>query len=313
MDWEAAVEWVEQADIGRYRTGASLSCHTSWRIGGAASLMVWPKDEEACSKLHRYARAQAYPIRVMGYGTNLLVSDAGVDALVIHMGDIRDMIWEDKQGNPINDDTVSEVVLAVGAGASLALTAQLAADRGFSGLEFAAGIPGSIGGALAMNAGAFGGQISDVVESVRVMDIDGRIRSMERRDIGYGYRSGGPGMPGNLILGGRLLLKRGDKKDSLSRMETYMERRKTTQPLELPSGGSVFRNPSGGGAGRYIDQAGLKGRQVGGAQISPKHANFIVNLGSATASDVRELMAIARTEVMDRYGVLLESEIVYWE
>ena len=164
-----------------------------------------------------------------------------------------------------------------------------------------------------MNAGAFGGQISDLVESVRVMDSDGEIKSMDKQSIDYGYRRGNLREQGKLILSGRLLLTKGDRDSCLSLMETYMERRRQTQPLELPSGGSVFRNPTGGGAGRYIDQAGLKGRQVGGAQISPKHANFIVNLGGASAADVLELMDLSRNEVKDRFGVVLESEIVYWE
>ncbi|MCL1848323.1 MAG: UDP-N-acetylmuramate dehydrogenase [Clostridiales bacterium] len=350
MEWNKIANWIEEKQIGKWQAAAPLAAHTSWKIGGPARLLAWPVGEEEMVSLVRHCISQGYPYRVLGAGTNLLVADQGVDALVIHTGALRQLTWGESSENRDAGEQGAEKTSAgtqspeeisagaqgpeetnagaqgpeetsagaqgaevtAGAGVPLAALADAAARRGLSGLEFAAGIPGSLGGALVMNAGAYQGQMSDVVVSVRVIGADGEVEDVGIEDLSFGYRSSSLRGQGKLILSGSIHLGRGDAAQSLALMQGYLEMRRNSQPLDQPSGGSVFRNPEGGGAGRYIDQAGLKGLRVGNAQISPKHANFIVNLGGAKAGEVRELMDIACTEVKARYGVALESEIVYW-
>ncbi len=298
-EWRQIEDWIEKQQIGRWQAEASMAEFTSWRIGGPARLMVWPETEEKCAALLQYCSEQGAALRFLGSGTNLLVADEGVEAVVVHTGTLRRMEWSDKE------------VLA-GAGLPLAQLSRAAADRSLKGLEFAIGIPGSLGGALVMNAGAYDGQMSDLVLEVRVMDKTGQTRVLTEQELGYSYRESRLKHTDLLILSGRLQLKAGNQEESLALMKEYLEARRQKQPLELPNGGSVFRNPSGGGAGRYIEQAGLKGLQIGKAQISPKHANFIVNLGGAKAAEVRALMDRAQKEVAEKFGVILESEVICW-
>ncbi|MCL2165886.1 MAG: UDP-N-acetylmuramate dehydrogenase [Clostridiales bacterium] len=304
MNWLELEEWIEENRIGAWQAMAPLAEHTSWRIGGPARLMVWPEDEAKTAALLRHCAGIGCPLRFLGAGTNLLAADEGLEELVIQTGKLNTLEWA--------PDNASGVILRAGAGLSLAWLAESAAQQGYSGLEFAAGIPGSLGGAVAMNAGAFGGQISDLTLFVRVMDARANSREMDSAEAAFGYRSSNLRSAGLLILGAELRLSRGDREESLALIREHLDTRRQKQPLELPSGGSVFRNPAGEGAGRYIDRAGLKGLRIGNAQISPKHANFIVNLGGAKAEDVRQLMEIARQVVREKSGVLLENEIVYW-
>lgn len=306
MKWDKLENWIVDNAIGAYKVMTPLSLYTSWRIGGPARMMVWPEDEEKIAALWRHCNREGYPVRILGAGTNLLVADEGVEALVINTRGLDHMEW--------NEGSAGADAAAVFAGAGLPLSrlAGEAARRGLRGLEFAAGIPGSFGGALVMNAGAFEGQISDLVEYVRCMDGDGRIHVLDSQEAVFGYRVSGLKTAGMLIVGGGLRLVHGNEEKIQLLMKEYLTLRQEKQPLDLPSGGSVFRNPTGDGAGRYIDRAGLKGLREGDAQISPLHANFIVNLGGAKASDVRTLMDAAKDEVLARFGVRLESEIVYW-
>ncbi len=299
VDWQQIENWIEKQQIGRWQAAAPLAEFTSWRIGGPARLMVWPETEEKCAALLQYGSQQGADLRFLGSGTNLLAADEGVEALVIHTGALRRLEWAGKE-------------VQAGAGLPLAQLSKAAADRSLKGLEFAIGIPGSLGGALMMNAGAYGGQMSDLVLEVRAMDKTGRIRVLQEQELSYGYRESRLKHEDLLILSGRLGFKEGNQEESLALMKEYLEARRQKQPLDLPNGGSVFRNPAGGGAGRYIEQAGLKGLQIGKAQISPKHANFIVNLGGAKAAEVSALMDRAQKEVAEKFGVRLESEVICW-
>ena len=317
MDWEALEEWLQQSRIGRWQTMAPLSAHTSWKIGGPARLMVWPQGEEQLARLLQVCDQRAVPLRFLGAGTNLLVADEGVDAVVAHTGALRQSFWEEAapdrdEASCAEESPGTAAAVTAGAGLPLAWVAEEAAARGLCGMEFAAGIPGSFGGALVMNAGAYGGQMSDIVESVRVMDRQGSIRTLDKPEIGYGYRTSSLKLSDDLVLSARLRLYPGSRERIRSVMREHLQARRAGQPLDLPSGGSVFRNPRGEGAGRFIEQAGLKGLRVGNAQISPKHANFIVNLGGAKAKDVIALMEIAEREVLGRFGVALDREVIYW-
>jgi UDP-N-acetylmuramate dehydrogenase len=300
MDWALLEEWLEGNRVGEWRAHVPLAGYTSWKIGGPARLMVWPAEEEGFAALVRHCSRNGFPVRFIGAGTNLLVADEGVEALVVHTGALQHWTWEGER-------------VTAGAGLLLARLAEAASQRGLSGLEFAAGIPGSFGGALFMNAGAYQKQMSDAVESVRALHKDGEIRVLEKKELAFGYRTGGFPSLGLVILAGTLRLAVADREKSLALMREYIDLRKQKQPLGLPSGGSVFRNPAGGAAGRYIDWAGLKGLRIGNAQISPKHANFIVNLGGAEAGDVRQLMEVAQKEVKAKFNVSLESEIICWD
>jgi len=346
-DWDLAEAWLGRNNIGRWEAMAPLAEYTSWKIGGRARLMAWPEDELSCARLARFCADNGFRLRVLGMGTNLLVADEGVEAVVIHTGALRWMKWEDPDAvsaKTLNgaagvralagaddaddandadagvalsagdlDDTRVGVTVSAGAGLPLGVLVEEATQRGLGGLEFAAGIPGSFGGALIMNAGAFGGQISDVLESVRLARPDGSIETLMKRDLNYGYRDSGLGKAGEIILGGTLRLVPRDRESVRARARENLALRAARQPLEYPSAGSVFKNPTGEGAGRFIDRSGLKGTRIGDALISEKHANFIVNLGRATAKDVKSLMELSVREVRERFGVILESEITYWE
>ena len=305
MDWRKLAHWLNQEDIGEWQAEAPLSAHTSWKIGGPARLVCKPGGEAQCRALLAYCSREGFPVRFLGLGTNLLVSDAGVEALVLHTGGLQQIRWE--------TDGPDRAVVEAGAGLPLANLSAGAAELGYQGLAFAIGIPGSFGGALVMNAGANGAQISDDLLSVRTMDRQGQIRTWAKEELNYGYRSSDLRAADLLVLSGKLRLSRGDREKTQALMSEYLTARRRKQPLDLPNAGSVFRNPEGAQAGLLIDQAGLKGLQTGMAMISPHHANFIVNLGGAKAGDVRALMETAQSEVRSRFGFELESEIVYWD
>lgn len=271
--------------------------HTSFRIGGPARRMAFPRSREQLVLLMSLARQCGVTPFVLGKGTNLLVADEGLDALVIkvteHMNEVR---------------LVDEVTVEADAGISLSRLAVFAQQHGLTGLEFAHGIPGSLGGGVYMNAGAYGGEMSQVVTEVTALYPDG-IRRISGADAGFGYRrsifSDGQGV----ILGARLKLEKGEMEAIRSRMEDLMNRRKTSQPLEYPSAGSTFKRPQGNYAGTLIQNAGLKGLTVGGAQVSEKHAGFVINTGSATCADVRQLMEQVQRKVQEASGILLEPEV----
>ncbi len=275
-----------------------MSRHTSFRIGGPADLLAQPQDEaEVCALLAR-ARAAAVRVTVIGNGSNLLVRDKGIRGLVL------------KLGNALTQFAVSGSRLTLGSGVPLAVAAKKAAELGLAGLEFATGIPGSIGGAVYMNAGAYSGTMADVVSGVRALDGDGRARMLDAAAMNFAYSSSALQSGGLIVTGVTLSLTAGDRESIIARMAEINARRAGRQPLELPSAGSMFKRPQGHFAGALIEQAGLKGYRVGGAQISLKHAGFVVNTGQATAADVQRLVADVQARVLQHCGVKLEPEVV---
>ena len=268
-----------------------LKAHTTFQLGGPAEELAAPESEEELLTL--LARG---PALVLGAGSNLLVGDAGVKGLTVLLGEAFSRV-----------ETEGDCVFAQ-AGARLGHVAGAAMRAGLSGLEFAAGIPGSVGGAVAMNAGAYGGQISDVLEEARVA-MDGKIAVLSRAAMEFGYRTSLPLREGLVVAGARFRLQRDDPAAIAARMAEFARRRREKQPLSQPSAGSVFKRPEGHFAGALIEGAGLKGLRVGGAQVSEKHAGFIVNTGGATARDVLALVERIRARVREEYGVELELEI----
>ncbi len=274
-----------------------MAKHTSFRIGGPALLFASPPDAEALRRALAFCADEDIPWFVLGRGTNLLVSDAGYNGMVIHVG--RAWAWL----------RVSGQALDVGAGYPLPSLARKAADMGLVGLEFAAGIPGSVGGAIAMNAGAFGESMAQVVREVDCILSSGEARTLSTEDMAFGYRRSRALAEPLIITAARLALSRGNPEDIHRRLDEFQAQRKVKQPLSSWSAGSVFRNPPGDAAGRLIEAAGCKGMRRGGALVSPKHANFIVNAGGATASDVAALMREVQRRVRERFGISLEPEI----
>ena len=275
-----------------------MSRHTTFKTGGEARLFVEPADERMLCEVLRLCAACGEDPFILGNGSNLLVSDAGLDRVVVRIGEGFDDV------RLLGGSTVE-----VGAGATLAKLCKFALDEGLSGLEFAYGIPGSVGGAVFMNAGAYGGEMKDVVETVRYLGKDGRPGSLSGDALGFRYRSSAFQQMDVVITSVILRLQPGDKTAIEAKMRELLGRRKDKQPLEYPSAGRVFKRPEGYFAGALIEQSGLKGRTVGGAQVSEKHAGFIVNIGGATTKDVTDLIAVCQKEVYDRFGVRLEAEI----
>ena len=283
------------------RENEPLSLHTSFHIGGPAAVLAFPADTAELSSLVRFARENEAPLRVLGGGTNLLVCDEGVDALVVRLP---------AQGQLALDGDA----LFVGAGVGKAFAAQTAADAGLAGLEFFHGIPGTVGGGVRMNAGAYGGETAQSVVRVTAMDENGNIRLYERDSLDFGYRhSLFSEHPALVVLSAEFALTPDDPEAVRSRMRELAARRREKQPLEYPSAGSVFKRPEGYYAGKLIEDAGLKGFSIGGAQVSEKHAGFIINRGGASAKDVKALVAHIQKTVLDVFGVQLVCEIEMWE
>ena len=276
-----------------------MSRHTSFRIGGPARRMAFPASgEQLVLLLAEAERLGARPL-VIGNGTNLLCPDAGLDRLVIDTSAALNRV---ESAGP---DTVTAE-----AGASLARAADFACRQGLAGLEFAHGIPGTVGGAVCMNAGAYGGEMRQVVQAVTVLFPEEGIRTLSGGDLAFGYRrSFLTDRPDAVVLRAVFRLAPGDPDEIRQQMRELMERRRASQPLDLPSAGSTFKRPEGYFAGTLIDQCGLKGLTVGGAQVSEKHAGFIVNRGGATSADLRELIRQVQARVLDATGVRLEPEV----
>lgn len=275
-----------------------MTKHTSFHIGGPAELMAQPQSEAELQSLLLKAAEAAVPVTLVGNGSNLLVRDKGIRGLVI------------KLGSMLRDIKVSGNVLTFGSGVSLAQASKKAAELGLSGMEFAVGIPGSIGGAVYMNAGAYDGDMSKVVKSVRVMDAAGEVSELSAGELDFGYRHSALQGSGKIVTSVTVELAAGDKQAIAEKMADFSNRRITKQPLELPSAGSMFKRPPGYFAGTLIDQTGLKGYTVGGAQVSTKHAGFVVNIGGATAADVLQLISDVQAKVFAAHGVHLEPEVL---
>lgn len=272
--------------------------HTSFRIGGPADIMALPQSEQELQSLLLKAAEFKVPVTLIGNGSNLLVRDKGIRGLVI------------KLGNMLNAFQAEGNTLTFGSGVSLAMASRKAAELSLSGMEFAVGIPGSIGGAVYMNAGAYDGDMAKVVTRVRVMNMAGEVSELETSELDFGYRHTALQGSGRIVLAVTVQLSAGDKEAIAEKMADFSNRRITKQPLELPSAGSMFKRPPGYFAGTLIDQTGLKGYTVGGAQVSTKHAGFVVNIGGATANDVLQLISDVQDKVFAAHGVHLEPEVL---
>lgn len=275
-----------------------MSRHTSFKIGGPADLMAMPSDERELCALLKRAKENSIPVTLVGNGSNLLVRDKGIRGLVI------------KLGNMLNTIEVDANSITFGSGVSLALASKKAAELGLTGMEFAVGIPGSIGGAVYMNAGAYDGEMSNVVTAVRVVDGDGNVKILTKDEMCFGYRKTVLQGSGLIVTAVTVSLAEGNVAEILAKMADFSQRRTSKQPLELPSAGSMFKRPPGYFAGTLIDQTGLKGYTVGGAQISTKHAGFVVNIGGATAADVLQLIKDVQAKVKAAHGVELHPEVL---
>lgn len=281
------------------RRDEPMARHTTFKVGGPATLMALPGTEEELLAAVRTAQEEGVVPLYVGNGSNLLVDDAGLDAFVV------------KTAPRVSRVEVRENTMRAGAGISLAQLAVEAADHGLTGFEFAHGIPGSLGGAVVMNAGAYGGEMCQVVSGVRAVDGQGQVHELAGDACGFSYRHSRFSAGGWLILAAEVSLSPGDPAVIRGRMEELMAKRKAKQPLEYPSAGSTFKRPEGHFAAALIEGCGLKGLTVGGAQVSAKHAGFVINTGLATCRDILELMDQVRERVFRETGVALEPEVKY--
>ena len=291
-------EFVSDIDV---RYNELMAKHTSFRIGGAAEVMAFPKTAEELAVLLRTAQMLRMEPAILGAGTNVLAPDEGISGLCICLKDSLDGM-ELLGGNRVR----------IMAGVTMTRAAVFAANHGLSGMEFAHGIPGTVGGGVYMNAGAYGGEIRDICESVEVMDRKGNLRTLSKAEMQFSYRHSLLEETGGIVISAIFQLKPENTEDIKAKMKELQSKRSISQPLDLPSAGSAFKRPVGGYAAALIDQAGLKGFTVGGAAISTKHAGFAVNLGGATAEDVKSLLRQVSDLVFEKSGIRLEPEVRIW-
>ena len=278
-----------------------MSRHTSFRIGGGAEVMTFPKNREELAQLLKTSALLDCNCAILGAGTNVLAPDAGIPGLVICLKDSL-------EGMEQLDDTHIRVM----SGVTMTRAAIFAANLGLSGMEFAHGIPGSVGGGVYMNAGAYGGELSQIVERVEIMDMEGNLRVLTGEEMQFGYRHSILEEQPAIVISADFALTKGNTEEIRGKMKELQGKRSASQPLDMPSAGSAFKRPVGGYAAALIDQAGLKGYQVGGAAISTKHAGFAVNLGDATAEDVKNLLQQVSDKVFENSGIRIEPEIRIW-
>lgn len=281
-----------------------LSNYTSFGIGGPAEALVKVADQEELQQLIKFVQEEKIPWRVLGRGSNILVRDEGFAGIAIILSGEFKKTRVETRGDG--------VALKVGAGHSLSKLSAMCMDQGFSGLEFACGIPGSVGGAVMMNAGAWGGEIADVLIELELVGSSGKV-SYKKEELQFGYRSfSAPGDQDLVISSATFALNKGEPEEIRQLCRKYLDKRRDIQPAGGKNAGSMFKNPQGDSAGRLIDACGLKGEKVGGAEISVKHANFIVNRGDASAADVLQLMELIVDTVYRQNGIRLEPEVKVW-
>ena len=279
----------------------SMAKHTSFRIGGNAEVMAFPRSKEELACLMKTSALLDSKFAILGAGTNVLAPDEGIRGLVVCLKDCLGGM-----------ERLDETHIRIGAGITMARAAVFAAGLGLGGMEFAHGIPGTVGGGVYMNAGAYGGELCQIIESVEVMDYEGNIRYLSRDEMGFSYRHSCLEEESAIVVSVDFVLVPGEEAEIRAKMKELQMKRSASQPLDLPSAGSAFKRPVGGFAAALIDQAGLKGFQVGGAAISAKHAGFAVNLGGATAQDVRSLLQQVSDQVFEHSGIRIEPEIRIW-
>lgn len=277
--------------------------HTTFRAGGPAKFFVSPLDEEALKHVICFCREENIPYYLLGNGSNLLVSDAGYDGVMLSLGNSCSEIEILEHAG---SDTA---ILKAGAGSMLAQIAKEALKKSLTGFEFAAGIPGTLGGAIVMNAGAYGGEMKDVLLSVRVLTKEGTIKELSKEELHLSYRHSCIPKEEYLVLSAELCLQKGNAEEILKRMEELLLKRREKQPLEYPSAGSTFKRPEGYFAGKLIEEAGLRGYRIGDAEVSEKHCGFVINRGEATAEEIRTLCFEVQRKVKETSGVKLELEV----
>ena len=278
-----------------------MSRHTSFRIGGPVAVMAFPKSAEELAEILKVSALMDITPAILGAGTNVLAPDEGMDGLVVCLKDCMGGM-----------EQLDETTIRVAAGVTMTRAAMFAANLGLGGMEFAHGIPGTIGGGVYMNAGAYGGEIKDICTFVDVMDKDGNITRRTAEEMKFSYRHSVLEDEGGIVLAAEFKLVPTSAEDVKAKMKELQAKRSASQPLDLPSAGSAFKRPVGGFAAALIDQAGLKGYTVGGAGISTKHAGFAVNVGGATAADVRNLLSQVSDIVFEKSGIRLEPEVRIW-
>ena len=290
------METLNTMTKGSFLKDEAMAKHTSYRIGGPANAYITPRDKDDLSQILQFANQHGIATYFVGSGSNLLVADEGIDGLVITLG------------KSLKRLKITGATVFAESGVMLGKMVKECISRNLSGVESMIGVPGTLGGALVMNAGAFGGEISNYLKHVTVMEMDGQEKQYQPGDISFSYRHST--FPDDeIVISAEFELIQSDKETVQEKRAVASGGRKATQPLKFRSAGSVFKNPKEGAAGYYIDQAGLKGTKVGDAEISPIHANFFVNHGKAKASDVVALIRLAREMVHDKFGIMLDLEV----
>jgi len=280
-----------------YKLNEPLSRHTTFKIGGNATVLVEINSENALAEIVGFLRENKIRFFVLGKGSNILADDNGFDGVIL------------KISNKFSDVVIADDIVTCTAGTSLSELCIKALDNSLSGLEFAYGIPGTAGGALYMNAGAYGGEMKDVIVSARYLDINGNVISIDAEDMNLSYRNSiFSENTDNIIIDMTIKLAKGDKTEIKAKMDELLQKRKDKQPLDFPSAGSTFKRPEGSYASLLVDQCGLKGMSVGGAQVSEKHSGFVINTGGATFADVKALTDKVKEIVQEKTGYILELE-----
>lgn len=297
MEFEAFIAKI----TGTVLKNEPMKLHTSWKIGGPADCFIAPATVGEIIDILAYTKKHNVPLTIIGRGTNLLVSDDGIEGIVMQISDnFGKIIW------------LNETEVRAEAGALLAALSREAARNSCTGLEWACGIPGNVGGAVMMNAGAYGSNISNYITEIEVVEIDdagtSQMKVLTKDDLEFSYRHSGIAA-NQVVVGVNLLLEPGDREKSEAEMKELLQTRAANQPLEYPSAGSVFKNPEGDHAGRLVEVSGCRGKIHGGAQVSEKHGNFIINRGDAMAADVLALIAEVQAIVKEKHGIALETEV----
>ena len=298
------IDLVKEREIGKILENVSMKKYTTYRVGGNARLMIYPKNVDKLIELIRMCKFRNIKFKVLGNGSNTLFSDNDYDGVIIKLDEFNEL------------SMIGARTIRVGAGYSLMKLVQFAVKKNLAGLEFAGGIPGTVGGAIYMNAGAYKSDMGFVVKRIKVLTPDYHVITLTNNELNFHYRTSFlQTHPGYICLEAIIGLKRGKRAELEKVLEERKKRRVESQPLEYPSAGSVFRNPEDNFAGKMIEDVGLKGLERGGAQISDKHANFIINKNNATANDIMTLINLVRDTIKENYGVELkvEQEFVNWE
>lgn len=292
--YESLLDIIDKDDI---KIDEPMKKHISFRVGGPADILVKPRSEEQLRNILKLIKKENIPYLIVGNGSNLLVKDGGIRGIVIEISD------------NFNNFEIEGNKVIVQSGTLLSVVGKAILREELKGFEFASGIPGTLGGALAMNAGAYGGEMKDIVKSVRLMDMEGNIFEFTKEQMKFEYRKSILSKEEYIVLSAEIELEKGNYDEIRATMLDFTQRRVTKQPLSLPSAGSTFKRPVGNFAGKLIEDSGLRGLTLRGAQVSEKHCGFVVNLGNATAKDLLDLMYVVKSTVYAKYGVMLEEEV----